>query len=102
MDIAADQISSKKRVGKIGTSPVLELATSGGLHLIVCARNGKAEVLGTGPHRAVARFIAKKRESKIEWTDLNKSDYVDPAFFQDILPQYEEQTNEYRARQGLK
>lgn len=101
MDISPEMIAYKKRVGKIGNSPVIELATTGGLHLIVCARNGVAEVLGTGPHRAVARFIAKKREDKIEWSDLNKSDYVDPVFFQDLLPQYEALTNEARTRQGL-
>lgn len=101
MDITSDQIASKKRVGRIGDMPVIELATTGGLHLIVVARGGKGEVLGTGPHRAVARFIAKKRESKIEWTELEKSDYVPvECFSADILPRYEALTDSIRSRQG--
>lgn len=101
INVTPEQVQYKKRVGKIGNLPVIELATTGGLHLIVCARGGQAEVLGTGPHRAVARFIAKKREDKIEWSDLEKADYVDPAFFQDILPRYESLTDDFRSRQGL-
>lgn len=93
INVTPEQIAYKKRVGKIGNAPVIELATTGGLHMIVCARGGAAEVLGTGPHRAVARFIAKKREDKIEWSDLQKSDYVDPAYFETILPKYEALTD---------
>lgn len=100
INVTPEQIAYKKRVGKVGSAPVIELATTGGLHMIVCARGGQAEVLGTGPHRAVARFIAKKREDKIEWTDLQKSDFVDPACFQDQLPKYETLTDEFRSRQG--
>lgn len=101
MDITPDQIAYKKRVGKIGSAPVIELATTGGLHLIVAARGGKGEVLGTGPHRAVARFIAKKREDKIEWTELEKADPVDEACFAFVLPKYEALTDEIRARYGF-
>jgi hypothetical protein len=99
--ITPDQIQYKKRVGKVGNLPVIELATTGGLHLIVVARGGKGEVLGTGPHRAVARFIAKKREAKIEWSDLEKSDPVPYECFSDQLPKYETITDEFRTRQGL-
>lgn len=99
--ITPDQIQYKRRVGRIGNAPVIELATTGGLHLIVTARGGKGEVLGTGPHRAVARFIAKKREDKIEWTDLEKSDPVPYECFKDELPKYEAYTDSLRERQGL-
>jgi hypothetical protein len=98
--ITPDQIAYKKRVGRIGHAPVIELATTGGLHLIVVARGGKGEVLGTGPHRAVARFIAKKREDKIEWTSLEKSDHVPIECFQSVLDKYEALTEEIRSRQG--
>jgi len=97
--ITPDQIQYKKRVGRVGSSPVIELATTGGLHLIVVARGGKGEVLGAGPHRAVARFIARKREDKIEWSDLEKSDYVPVECFEAELPKYEAITDEFRNRQ---
>jgi hypothetical protein len=99
MNITPELIAYKRRVGKIGDCPVIELATTGGLHLIVAARGGKSEVLGTGPHRAVARFIAKKREDKITWTDLQKSDHVPVEMFADQLPKYEALTDAFRSRQ---
>lgn len=98
MDITPEHIAHKKRVGRIGHSPVIELATTGGLHLIVTARNGVSEVLGAGPHRAVARFIAKKKEPEIMWTELSKADWVPVEHFADVLPFYEEYTNAMRAR----
>lgn len=99
--ITAEHVAYKRRVGKVGDMPVIELATTGGLHLIIVARGGKSEVLGTGPHRAVARFIAKKREDKIEWTDLQKSDHVPAELFAEVLPKYEAMTDAFRARQDL-
>jgi hypothetical protein len=99
MDITPEHIAYKKRVGRIGHSPVIELATTGGLHLIVAARGGKSEVLGAGPHRAVARFIAKKKEPDIMWTELSKSDWVPVEHFADILPEYEAYVDALRARQ---
>lgn len=96
MDISEKQLASKKRVGKLGSSPVFELVTKGGLHLIVGTKGGKFETLGAGPHRAVARHIAKKREPEIDWNDLQKSDYVDPAHFQFVLPDYEVLTEQIR------
>lgn len=99
--ISPELISYKKRVGHIGTNPVFELATTGGLHLIVTARGGKSEVLGTGPHRAVARFIAKRKESGIFWSDLNKSDHVPIEHFAEFLEEYESLTNQLRSRQDL-
>lgn len=99
--ITPELLSYKKRVGRIGTNPVFELATTGGLHLIVTARGGKSEILGTGPHRAVARFIAKRKENDIFWSDLNKSDHVPVEHFAEYLEEYEALTDEMRARQGL-
>jgi|SRR6185436_18662878 len=101
MEITAEHIDKKRRVGKLGHNPVFAISTTGGLHLVVVARGGQAEVLGTGSHAAIARHIAKKREEKIEWSDLNKSDHVPYACFEDILPRYEALTEQFRNRQGL-
>lgn len=95
MDISSEHLAYKKKVGKIGDLPVWELATTGGLHLIVAMRGGRIETLGTGPHRAVARHIARKREPKLELTELSKSDHVDVEHFQILLPEYEALTDAF-------
>lgn len=78
----------------------MEIGLIGGLHLIAKAgEGGKAQVLGAGPHRAVARHIAKKRNPEIEFTDLSKADHVEPIYFQDILPAYEAMTDEFQKAQ---
>lgn len=99
MKIEANQIEYKKRIGNIKGSPVIELSTIGGLHLLVVARKGTFETLAAAPHRAVARFIAKKREPDLEITELSKSEEVDPSSFEHLLPKYEELTAALRAAQ---
>ncbi len=102
MQINEAEIEYKKRVGKWGASPVIEVGLKGGLHLIFAAKGGKFETLGAGPHRAVARHIAKKKsDDKIEWTDLSKADYIEPEHFAHVLPTYEALTDALRSRQGL-
>lgn len=100
MQIEERHIAFKKKVGKIGDSPVFELATTGGLHLIVGTRGGKFETLGTGPHRAVARHIARKHAPEIQWSELSKADHVEEAHFAHLLPRYEELTDQMRKLQG--
>jgi hypothetical protein len=101
MNITAEHIASKKKVGEYKGRPVIEVATTGGLHLIVTGKGGGIETMGSGPHRAVARYIADKyaraEHDKIHWTDLAKADYVAPEHFADILPAYEELTEKIRA-----
>ena len=102
MDIRAEEVEYKRKVGKFNGAPVIEVGLKGGLHLIFAAKGGKFETLGAGPHRAVARFIAKKKtEDKIDWTDLAKGDWIDPAHFQALVPKYEAYTDALRERQGL-
>jgi hypothetical protein len=95
--IKANQLAYKKQVGKTkkGT-PVWELATKGGLHLIVKAQDGNFETLGTGPHRAIARHIADQHEPEIAWTELSKSDHLDYVVIEPLLPKYEKLTAEMR------
>ena len=102
MNISENEVAYKKKVGKLDGHPVFEVGLKGGLHLVFASRNGKLETLGAGPHRAVARFVAKKKtEDKVEFTDLSKADWIEPEHFADILPQYEALTDAIRARQGL-
>lgn len=103
MDIRPEEVEYKKKVGKWGASPIIEVGLKGGLHLIFAAKGGKFETLGAGPHRAVARHIAKKRSGdQIEYTDLSKADHIEEAHFAHVLPKYEELTTALRDRQGLK
>lgn len=98
MDIKEDEVESRKKVGKLNGKPVIEIGLKGGLWLIFANQNGKMEAVGAGPHRAVARHIAKKRtDNEIEFSDLSKADYIPVAHFEWILPQYEVVTDEYAA-----
>lgn len=101
MQIPSEQVIYKKQIGKLGDVPIWELGLMGGLHLVVAARKGKAETLGVGPHRAVARHIAMKREPSMTVTELSKSDYYDPAHFQHLVPRYEAMSAAFREAQGL-
>lgn len=95
MDIDRKQIKYKKEIGHIGKDSVLEIGTIGGLYLIVRAKDGKVETLGVGPHRAVARHIAKKRNVDFEITELSKSEATDYNAFKHLLPEYESLTNKF-------
>ena len=85
--IGADQVSYRKKVGRLGKDPLYEIGLIGGLHLIMKA--GSKEPLGAGPHRAVARHIAKRRNPDVEWTDLSKADWWPEDTYILILPKYE-------------
>jgi hypothetical protein len=95
------EVETKKKVGKLDGSPVIQVGLKGGLHLILVARGlGKFETLGAGPHPAVARFIAKKKtNNKVEWTELQKADFIEPEHFAHLLPYYETYTDALRAAQ---
>jgi hypothetical protein len=82
MQIQAQEIDYKERIGHTEDgNPVMELGLKGGLHIVCSVRGPKVEYLGVGPHRAVARYLAKKRQPGIKLTQLAKSDWVDPASF---------------------
>jgi hypothetical protein len=88
MKITADQIDFKAIAGetKDGRS-VVYIATKGGLHAFFCKdEEGQIMSIGAAPHRAIAKFLAAKKE-KIEWSKdfegdgLNKSE---ADFFQKL------------------
>lgn len=89
--ITPDQVKYKKRVGTLNGSPVFEVGLIGGLHLIM--KSGEKEPLGAGPHRAVAQHIAKKRNPDIIWTELSKSDWIEPEFYMHLVPEFEDFTD---------
>jgi hypothetical protein len=97
INLTAKQLARKpKKIGKLNGKDVQHLVTKGGWHVVVGTKDGQFEPLGVGPHPAVARFEAQRRAPDIQWTELNKSEWVDPIHFQDILPRYSAITDALR------
>ena len=93
MIIPSDEVISKDVVGKWGNKTLWAVATVGGLYLIEArSPDGARQVIGAGSHRAVARHIAKKMNSDVEWTVLEKSSGIEFRDFEDVLPFWEEVT----------
>jgi hypothetical protein len=93
MNIDKEQIASKRTVGTYKGKPVIELVTKGGLHMMVGQKDGKHEAFAAGPHSAVAKHIASKREPDIVFTELSKADYMEPYLYMAIVPEYERLTD---------
>jgi hypothetical protein len=93
MQIRRQDIGYKKKIGLLKGRPVFEIGCKGG-YVVVCSPNGnKIDQLGAGPHRAVARFIAKQTAPDVEIDELSKADWVDPDTFAHLLPYWVNVTN---------
>ena len=98
MNIPANQIAYRKRIGHIGSKSVIEIGLEGGLRIVGSqASTGKITILGAGSHRAIARFLAKKAEPTLQIDDLEKSEEINPNDIQDLLPFWQEVTNKVKA-----
>lgn len=93
MQLEPEDIKTKKKVGTLDGKDVIEVETTGGFNMLVVAKGAGMETLGTGPHKCVSRHIASKRYPELRLTDLAKSEYVEPALFQHLLPKYEAMTD---------
>ena len=94
MNISKDQLQYRKRIGHIGSRSVMEVGVIGGLKIVALQEsNGKLKTLGAGSHRAIARFLAKKAEPSMEIDELEKSDEVNINDFKDLLPFWQDVTN---------
>lgn len=80
---------SPKKVGLIGKKDLFQLKTKGGLYLLVAKKEKGFSIVGSGPHRAIARHIATKNHDDVVFTELSKSDHIPVEHFTLILPQYE-------------
>ena len=101
MVLPANQIASKSRIGTARGHSVLAIKMIGGLHLIALNKDaGNWETLGAGSHSAVARYIASRNCPDIVWDELKKSNEPQYDDFKDLLPKYQEITNQMRAIQG--
>lgn len=87
MVVDAKQLDGKPRkIGLLKGQPVMEARTKGGFHMVTDAA-GKP--IGAGPHRAIARIIAKNRNPDVQYFDLAKGGWVDPALVSWLLPKWE-------------
>jgi hypothetical protein len=70
MKLSADQIDTKAVAGKTSDGrPVVYVLTKGGLHAFFCKnKEGQLVSIGAAPHRAIARFLAGKKET-VDWND---------------------------------
>jgi hypothetical protein len=103
MNISAKELAYKKRIGKTSKGRTLfGVGTIGGLHMVVAVGGGKMETLGAASHPALARHIASKNDSDVEFDDLAKSEQIDPIHFGDLLESYIELTNQIREAQSGK
>lgn len=96
MDIRPQEIEYKKNIGTVDGHPVIELGLKGGYHIVCALRGPHVDYLGVGPHRAVARYMAKKRNSHVQITEMSKSEDLDPSLFQSILPKWERVLEAFR------
>lgn len=102
MTIPPGEVAYTKNIGHLDNNPVVEIGLKGGLHAVFVRRGGKLDPIGAGSHPAIARHMAKKKtDGKLQLTELNKGDHVDPAHFADILPHYEANLERYAARVAL-
>jgi hypothetical protein len=92
-------IKYKKQIGHVGSNPVHEILTTGGLYMNILGKGAGFEVIGTGPHRAIARHISENKQPNIVWDGLSKSDHVDLEDYMYLLPKYVAITDALRARQ---
>jgi len=93
------------KVGMQGKKSVLQYRTKGGLYIVGVPKIGGMEMLGSGPHRAVARISAEKTIAKtggedIVWSELSKADHVPSEHYEFILPEYEALTIRLRVLNG--
>jgi hypothetical protein len=93
VDIQEKHIQTKKRIGTLRGQPVVEVLTKGGFYLVVTQKNGALLTLGTGPHRAVARYIAQKREPDMTVMELSKSDHLDEQAILSVFKKYSDLTD---------
>jgi hypothetical protein len=70
MKIEENQIAQKEIVGKTGDGePVVMILTHGGLYAFFSKKDKTIESLGMAPHRAIAAWMAEKKDPSIKWKD---------------------------------
>jgi hypothetical protein len=92
--IKNSEIIYKKKIGELEGDPVIEVRTIGGYNMVLRLKKSSAPLLAVGSHRALARYIAKQRNPGINFTNLEKGDFIDEACFLWLVPKYDALTQE--------
>lgn len=100
MQIPAGEIKYKKKIGHIGDAAVWEVGTKGGFHVVLSQKADRLETLGVGPHRAVARHLAKRNAPGMVITELSKSEHIEEEFLVGpIMDKYQKLTDMLRKKE---
>lgn len=101
MNLDANQIESKRRVGSLDGQPVFGVTTKGGFSMVVALGKGDSvNTLGVGSHPALARYGALKREPRLKWEELSKSDSIPEDILELLSPRWEALCDRIREREG--
>ena len=101
MIITQNQIKGKpKKVGLLKGKDVFHTVTKGGLHLLSVVDGQKRETIGSGPHVGISRHVAMKSHPDLQWTSLNKADWINADDCPEIVEKYERLTVALRKREG--
>lgn len=69
MRIAPEHIQEKAIAGQTKAgAPILYILTKGGLHAFFIKSGDGIESIGAAPHRAIAEWIAEKKQPGLEWS----------------------------------
>lgn len=94
LDIQPQEIQgSPKEIGHLDGKPVFQIALKGGLFLIATPNGSSVKILGSGPHRVVAKHIAKKLHPNLVITELLKSEQLNINTFERLIPYYTDMVN---------
>lgn len=78
MKISADQVDIRQLAGESGDGhPVIYVSTKGGLHAFFTkGGDGNISTLSAAPHRAIASWMAEKKDPKLKWKEsfINKTE----------------------------
>lgn len=91
MNVLVNQLSRPaRRIGRTSEGDdVFELTLKGGLVVVEAAnaKTGKKKALGLGPHRALARHVAKMQEPGLQLTELSKSEAGLASYYAHLIPE---------------
>jgi hypothetical protein len=97
-DVDENQLNYVKNIGHIRKTPVYEFSFVGGLFLLVEGDKKNDPIIGIGPHRAVARWMAKQKHTDFEITELSKSDDLDINIVTELSKKFEHLLQEFNKR----
>lgn len=75
MNLDINQIDGEpQEVGTADGCKILHVRTKGGLHTLWKTGRGEAQMVGSGPYRALAMAVADKIVGRVSWSVMEKSE----------------------------